>query len=98
MRNEELYLDKPLVYKVKTDPDEIAMKCDLCLDFTCCPEHCCDVSTFIIKSNKDDLINLSFRSGTLANADTVKTVNQKGRNAQALHSAKFSIQEPLTKN
>ena len=48
VRNAELYLDKPLVYKVKTDMDEIEMKCDLCLEFTCCPEHCCDVSITLI--------------------------------------------------
>ena len=85
-------MDKPLVYKVRTDPDELSMKCDLCLDFTCCPEHCCDVSTFKIDLNYD------FYSGTPANADTVKTVNQKDQPALALRSAKFSIQEPLTKN
>ncbi len=32
-------------YKVRTDMDEIEMKCELCLDLPCCPEHCCDVST-----------------------------------------------------
>ena len=31
-------------YKIKTDIDEIEMKCELCLELPCCPEHCCNVS------------------------------------------------------
>ena len=43
--NGELYTEmKPLPYKVKTDLDELEMKCELCLELPCCPEHCCNVS------------------------------------------------------
>ncbi len=52
-------------YKVRTDMDEIEMKCELCLDLPCCPEHCCDVSNEPFPS----LNFLCFDySGTLASA------------------------------
>ena len=45
VENKEIYTTmKPMPYIVKTDKDEIEDKCELCLDLSCCPEHCCDVS------------------------------------------------------
>ena len=42
--NAVLYQNKPMPYKVKTDLAELEMKCELCLDLPCCPDHCCNVS------------------------------------------------------
>lgn len=39
--------DKPMPHKILTDMNEIEMKCQLCLDLPCCPEHCCDVSKIL---------------------------------------------------
>jgi hypothetical protein len=36
--------DKPMPHRVLTDINEIEMKCELCLELPCCPDHCCDVS------------------------------------------------------
>ena len=45
IENSLMYLEnKPNPYKIKTEMNEIEMKCELCLDLKCCPEHCCNVS------------------------------------------------------
>ena len=36
--------DRPMPHKILTDLDEIEMKCELCLEMDCCPDHCCNVS------------------------------------------------------
>lgn len=36
-------------YKFKTDKDELELKCELCLDLKCCPEHCCNWDTCTCK-------------------------------------------------
>mmetsp|Transcript_6894 Transcript_6894/g.8228 ORF Transcript_6894/g.8228 Transcript_6894/m.8228 type:complete len:137 (+) Transcript_6894:239-649(+) len=44
--NANMYLhDKPMPYMIKTDMSEIEMKCELCLELPCCPDHCCDWDT-----------------------------------------------------
>lgn len=40
-------------YKIKTDIDEIEMKCELCLELPCCPEHCCNWDTCTCKDCDD---------------------------------------------
>ena len=46
MINRDIYAEvKPKPYKVETDAEEVADKCELCLELPCCPEHCCDVSS-----------------------------------------------------
>ena len=44
--NAVIYSDKPKPYTVKTDLNEIEMKCELCLELPCCPDPCCNVSEF----------------------------------------------------
>ena len=34
--------EKPQVYKIETDINELKKKCALCLSLPCCPEHCCN--------------------------------------------------------
>ena len=58
IENNHLYLEnKPNPYKFKTDMNEIEMKCDLCLNLKCCPEHCCNVSEII---NRLLVVNLTW--------------------------------------
>ena len=43
--------EKPRPFVAKTDMDDIEMNCELCLEMTCCPDHCCDVSDLILILN-----------------------------------------------
>ena len=46
VENAEFYTkDRARRYKFTTDKDELEMKCELCLELPCCPEHCCDWDT-----------------------------------------------------
>ena len=49
LENKSIYTtDRPMPYIVKTEMEDIEDKCELCLDLKCCPEHCCDVSLFLV--------------------------------------------------
>ena len=48
--NSDIYAElKPMPYKIQTNAEEVADKCELCLELPCCPEHCCDVSSMLVK-------------------------------------------------